>query len=78
MEVAANSKGQIIIPSKIRKQLGIKDGTYLQIEVDDVTNQIILPPITSEYIHSLRGKYKGKGLLKSLIAEKLSERDTMK
>ena len=75
MEVAANSKGQIVIPSKIRKQLGIRDGTYLQIEVDAVTKQIILTPVTREYIRSLRGKYKGKGLMKALMADKKRERE---
>ena len=74
METVATSKGQVVIPSKIRKQLGIKDGTYLQIDVNAVTRQIILTPVTREYIHSLRGKYKGKGLMKSLMADKKRER----
>jgi len=75
METVATSKGQVVIPSKIRKQLGIKDGTYLQIDVNAVTRQIILTPVTREYVHSLRGKYKGKGLMKSLMAEKKRERE---
>ncbi|GAB1472112.1 hypothetical protein MASR2M66_29900 [Chloroflexota bacterium] len=75
METVATSKGQVVIPSKIRKQLGIKDGTYLQIDVNVVTRQIILTPVTREYIHSLRGKYKGKGLMKSLMADKKRERE---
>ncbi|GAB4460629.1 MAG: hypothetical protein Kow0070_17060 [Anaerolineales bacterium] len=75
METVATSKGQIVIPSKIRKQLGIKDGTYLQIDVNAATRQIILTPVTREYIQSLRGKYKGKGLMKSLMAEKKRERE---
>ncbi len=75
METVATSKGQVVIPSKIRKQLGIKDGTYLQIDVNTVTRQIILTPVTREYIHSLRGKYKGKGLMKSLMADKKRERE---
>ena len=70
METIMNSNGQIIIPVQIREQLGIKDGTYLQIDLNIVTRQIILTPITREYIHSLRGKYKGRGLMNSLIAEK--------
>ena len=77
METISNSKGQIIIPSQIRKQLGIKDGTYLQIDVDVVTRKIIFTPVTREYIHSLRGKYKGKGLMKALMDDKRLERDTM-
>lgn len=75
METVATSKGQVVIPSKIRKQLGIKDGTYLQIDVNAATRQIILTPVTREYIHSLRGKYKGKGLMKSLMADKKRERE---
>lgn len=75
METVATSKGQVVIPSKIRKQLGIKEGTYLQIEVDETSKQIILTPVTREYIHSLRGKYKGKGLMKALAAEKRHEKD---
>jgi len=58
METIANSKGQIVIPYGIRKQLGIKNGTYFQIDVDTATRQIILNPITREYVHKLRGKYK--------------------
>jgi AbrB family looped-hinge helix DNA binding protein len=75
METVATSKGQVVIPSKIRKQLGIKDGTHLQIDVNAVTRQIILTPVTREYIHSLRGKYKGKGLMKTLMADKKRERE---
>ncbi len=70
METTSNAKGQIVIPVKIRKQLGIKDGTYLQVDVNDATRQIIITPITRENVRSLRGKYKGKGLMKALMAEK--------
>ena len=75
METVATSKGQVVIPSKVRKQLGIKDGTYLQIDVNLVTKQIIITPVTREYVHSLRGKYRGNGLMKSLMAEKKHERE---
>jgi hypothetical protein len=50
-------------------------GTRIQIEVDEEAQRIILTPITREYVHSLRGKYRGKGLLKSLMAEKKRERE---
>ena len=70
METIIISKGQITIPLQIREQLGIKVGTYIHIDLNTVTRQIILTPITRDYIHSLRGKYKGRGLMNSLIAEK--------
>ena len=47
METKVNSKGQITIPSEIRERLGIKDGTYLHVDVNDA-KQIILTPVTRE------------------------------
>ena len=75
METTATSKGQIVIPSSVRRKFGIKEGTRIQIEIDDEAKRIILKPITREYIHGLRGKYRGKGLLKALMAEKKRERE---
>ncbi len=67
-------KGQLVIPSKVRRRLGMKEGTRVQVDVDESTQRIILTPITREYIEGLRGRYKGKGLLKALAAEKKHER----
>jgi AbrB family looped-hinge helix DNA binding protein len=75
METVATVKGQIVIPSSIRRKLDIKEGTRIQIEVDEKEKRILLTPITRGYIHSLRGKYKGKGLLRALMAEKKRERE---
>lgn len=74
METTTTSKGQIVIPSSVRKRLGIKEGTRIQINVDEDAKEIILTPITREYVHGLRGKFKGKGLLKALMGEKKKER----
>ncbi len=68
-------KGQIVIPAKVRRLLGMKEGTRIQVDVDEQTHRIILTPITREYIQSVRGKYKGKGLLKALAAEKQREKE---
>jgi len=75
VETTATSKGQIVIPSSMRRKLGIKEGTRIQIELNEDTNEITLKPITREYVHSLRGKFKGKGLLKALMAEKKMEKE---
>jgi AbrB family looped-hinge helix DNA binding protein len=75
METITTVKGQIVIPSSVRRKLSIKPGTRIEIEVDEEHQRIILTPITREYVHSLRGKYKGKGLLKALMAEKKRERE---
>jgi len=75
METYLTVKGQIVIPSKVRRRLGMKEGTRIQIDVDEQTHKIVLTPITLEYIQSMRGKYKGKGLLKALAAEKKREKE---
>jgi AbrB family looped-hinge helix DNA binding protein len=75
METYATIKGQVVIPASVRRKLAIKEGTRIQIEVNEEARQIILTPITREYVHSLRGKYKGKGLLKALMEEKRRERE---
>ena len=74
MQTYPTAKGQLVIPSSVRRKLGINTGTRIEIDVDEVARKIILTPITRAYIHSLRGKYKDKGLLKALLAEKRRER----
>jgi AbrB family looped-hinge helix DNA binding protein len=73
METTATSKGQIVIPSSIRRKLGIKEGTRIHIEENG--NEIILKPITREYVHSGRGRFRGKGLMRALLTEKKRERE---
>ncbi len=75
MESYMTVKGQIVIPSKIRRKFGIKEGTRVQIDLNEEAHQIILTPVTCDYIQNLRGKYKGKGLLNALAAEKKRERE---
>ena len=74
-QAIATTKGQVVIPVSVRRKLAIKEGTRIQIEVNEETCQIILTPITREYVHSPRGKYKGKGSLKALMQEKKRERE---
>lgn len=45
--IVANSKGQVVIPAKIRRKLKIKKGTKLYIE--EWGDELILKPITAEY-----------------------------
>ncbi|HSQ20023.1 MAG TPA: AbrB/MazE/SpoVT family DNA-binding domain-containing protein [Blastocatellia bacterium] len=75
MQTTVTSKGQIVIPSAIRRKLGISEGTRIKIELKEDEKEIVLRPITREYIHSLRGELRGKGLMKALIAEKTRERE---
>jgi AbrB family looped-hinge helix DNA binding protein len=74
IEVIATEKGQIVIPAAVRRKLGIKEGTHIQVEVDEQNHLIILRPMTREHIRALRGKYKSLELLKALNEDKKRER----
>jgi antitoxin PrlF len=66
-------KGQVVIPSKIRRKFGIKQGT--QVYIYERGDEIVIKPITDEYIRSLVGIAGTKGrLLKALKEEKAKER----
>jgi AbrB family looped-hinge helix DNA binding protein len=75
METYVTTKGQMVIPSSVRRKLGIKEGTRIQLEIDEKNRRIILTPITREYVEGMQGRLKGKGLLKVLEAEKQQESD---
>jgi AbrB family looped-hinge helix DNA binding protein len=75
MEVAVvTSKGQIVIPAKIRKKFGIKNGSRIAlIEKDE---KIIMQPLDKEYFNNLAGILDEKGkMLKSLIDDKKKEKE---
>lgn len=69
----SHQRGRIVIPSAIRRRLGIKAGTRFAHEVDEAAGRIILFPITKRYIGSGCGRFRGKGLLSALAAEKKRE-----
>jgi AbrB family looped-hinge helix DNA binding protein len=75
METKITAKGQVVIPSSIGRKLGTKEGTRIQIVLREQEKEIGLKPITREYIHSLRGEFRGKGLMKALMAGKKDERE---
>lgn len=67
-------KGQIVIPSKLRRKFGIKKGTQVYIYERD--GEITIKPITDDYIRNMAGMAGTKGkLLKSLMKEKAKERE---
>ena len=63
------SKGQIVIPSKIRRRLNIKRGTKMYIE--EKGDELILKAVTSAYFERIAGVLQTKGKLsKALIEER--------
>lgn len=70
MNTRVTTGGRITIPSVLRKRLDIKTGTRIEFAIDEETQEIILTPITRQYVHTLRGKYKSRGLLKALMSDR--------
>ncbi len=68
------SKGQVVIPSRLRRKFGVKKGTQVYLYERD--GEIVIRPVTDEYLRSLAGITGTKGkLLKALMEEKSRERD---
>ena len=66
------SKGQLVVPSRIRRRFGIKPGT--RINFVEEGDRIIFQPVTKEYINSFCGIFKQKPGEKSVVQEHLEER----
>lgn len=70
--IVVTTKGQIVIPSKIRRKLNIRRGTRLFIE--EYEDEIILKPLTSSYFKKLSGYLHTNGkLTRALLEEKTRE-----
>lgn len=72
METYATVKGQIVIPAPLRKKYGITEGT--KIVVVDTGNEILLRPITPQYLKNLRGSLKGTDALQVLVEERKKDK----
>jgi AbrB family looped-hinge helix DNA binding protein len=63
-----SATGAVVIPSDLRRELGIEEGTRLSVYRE--RDHLVLEPITDEFIHSLVGCLKGKD---SLVAARERE-----
>jgi AbrB family looped-hinge helix DNA binding protein len=68
------SRGQVVIPAKLRRKYGIKNGTIVHFYEKD--GEIRLAPITPELIDKNIGILGMKGkMLRALMEEKKRERE---
>ena len=51
--VKVGTKGQIVIPARIRKEIGIEPGQKVHVAIDD--GRIVLHPIPADLIAALSG-----------------------
>ena len=74
MTTVITAKGQVVIPSKVRRRLNMKKGTRLC--VVETTEGVELKPLTAEYFEKHAGFLGTKGkLTKALLEEKAKEKE---
>jgi len=67
------TKGQLVIPARLRRRFGIKKGTVVTFTEDN--GRLIVQPVTREFIRGLRGSLKGKpSALAALLVDRKRER----
>ncbi len=66
------TKGQLVIPSKLRRKFGIRKGT--RVVFVEENHRLILQPLTREFIDSLYGWLKGSKALDVLLEERKKDR----
>jgi AbrB family looped-hinge helix DNA binding protein len=67
------TKGQLVIPARLRRRFGIKKGTTISFLEEG--GRIVLQPVTRQFIRGLRGSLKREpSALDLLLKERKQER----
>jgi AbrB family looped-hinge helix DNA binding protein len=66
------SKGQVVVPVRIRRKFGIKAGTRLNFQEEN--GRIVVQPVTRDFVDSFCGVFKLKPGEKSAVQELLEDR----
>jgi AbrB family looped-hinge helix DNA binding protein len=68
-----SERGQVVIPVKLRRALGIRKGTRVSVFEQD--GRVVIQPLTPEYLSRLQGSLKGEpSLLRTLLEERKRDR----
>ena len=75
METAyITSKGQLVIPAKLRRRYGMKPGT--KVCFVERENEILFQPVTKEYIRSVCGMLKSDtSVTQELLKERAKDKE---
>ena len=75
METAyVTSKGQLVVPAKLRRRYGIKPGT--KVCFVERENEILFQPVTKEYIRSVCGMLKSEtSVTHALLKERARDKE---
>ncbi len=67
------SKGQLVVPARLRRKYGIKPGTRICFVERD--HEIVFQPVTKEYIRSVCGMLKSEtSMTKALLEERAKDK----
>ena len=74
------SKGQLVVPARIRRRFGIKPGT--EVRFIEREGEIVFQPVTREFIRSLQGSLRAAGpatleLLRERAADRKREEERL-
>lgn len=73
MTTTVSSKGQIVIPSALRRKYGLVKGTRIELVEDSRSGCLRIVPMTRAYVRRLRGLLPGKAGLKALCRSRRRE-----
>ena len=68
-----STKGQVVIPRRLRKEFEIEEGTRAYVQ--STPEGILIKPVTAKFIRGLRGSLKGKGVMKAMMEDRKAERE---
>ncbi len=71
MIAKVSSKGQVVVPKKIRKKMGIKSGAFLEFRQIDAKRLEVT--VIKDLIKELEGIFEGSGMLQELEKEHSEE-----
>jgi AbrB family looped-hinge helix DNA binding protein len=75
-ESTMTSKGQIVVPAKLRRRYGLKAGTRICFIERD--KEILFQPVTKEYLRGIHGMLTSETLATGeLLAERAKDRTRM-
>ena len=66
--VQVREKAQITIPSRIRKALGIKQGDYLEVEVEN-NKMVFIPKVLIDKAETVTLSKRGEEMLKEALGD---------
>jgi len=72
-ESTMTSKGQIVVPARLRKRYGLKPGTKVNFIERD--KEIVFQPVTKEYLKNVHGMLTSEtSVTKELLRERAKDR----